>query len=87
MLVALLALAGCADCPQVEATDTSGDLARCEQLYAEYWRYRNTGGQSNQGASFQGALAADAALENCRRGNTREGIAALRRQVGSGGCR
>ncbi|TXL72918.1 hypothetical protein FHP25_23325 [Vineibacter terrae] len=91
-LLGTLAVAGCVECaaPTASASDVGQSpqdaLARCEELYAQYWRYRSTGGQSPQGSSYQGMLEADAAVENCRRGNTRDGIAALRRKVGSGGC-
>jgi hypothetical protein len=69
------------------AQTTADDLARCEQLYALYWRYRDTGGESRQGSSHQGALEAQRALEKCRHGNTKDGIRELERKVGTGGVR
>ena len=91
----LLALAGCSDCsragssmdsPPGMSQAPSVELARCEQLYAQFWRYRSTGGESPQGSSYQGIVEADAAVDSCRRGNTKEGIAVLKRKVGAGGC-
>ena len=57
------------------------ELARCEQLYASYERYSNTGGESRQGSTAFGALEARSALEDCRRGDTRQGIAVLERKL------
>lgn len=91
-LTGVLVVAGCSNCAQPQsaapaaARDPAGELARCEQLYALYNRYRNTGGETPQGSSFQGMLEAENALANCRRGNTKEGIAALERKVGRGGA-
>lgn len=91
-LVQALLVAGCVGCATppaaapVAARDAAEDMARCEQLYGLYQRYRSTGGQSPQGSSFQGQLEAEEALANCRRGNTTAGIAALQRKIGAGGA-
>jgi len=95
VFLCLLALTGCSDCagPGSSRDSSAGtshapsaELARCEQLYAQFWRYRSTGGESSQGSSYQGIVEAEAAIEDCRRGNTKQGIAVLRRKVGAGGC-
>ena len=87
-LAQALVAAGCVGCaqPSSAASDPADSLARCEQLYGLYQRYRSTGGESSQGSSFQGQLEAEEALATCRRGNTRAGIAALERKVGGGGA-
>lgn len=58
----------------------SGDLARCEELYAKYTRYSNTGGEGRSGSAFS-AVEAQNALAQCRQGNTAEGIAVLERKL------
>jgi len=58
----------------------SADLARCENLYALYARYSNTGGESRSGSALS-ALDASSALADCRRGNTQAGIAVLERML------
>lgn len=63
------------------------DLARCEQLYVQYERYSNTGGESRQGSSSFSALEVRSALEDCRRGNTKQGIAILERKLRNLGFR
>ena len=63
------------------------ERARCEQLHAQYERYSNTGGESRQGGSSFSALEARSALEDCRRGNTRQGIAVLERKLRNLGFR
>lgn len=91
-LTGVLVVAGCSNCAQPQsaapaaARDPAADLARCEQLYGLYFRYRSTGGESSQGSSFQGMLEAENAVANCRRGNTKEGIAALEAKLGRGGA-
>lgn len=62
------------------------DLARCEQLFARYERYSNTGGESRSGSALS-ALEARSALDDCRRGNTAAGIAVLERKLRSLGFR
>lgn len=56
------------------------DLARCENLYAQYARYSNTGGESRSGSALS-ALEASSALADCRRGNTQAGISVLERML------
>lgn len=58
----------------------SADLARCENLYALYARYSNTGGESRSGSALS-ALEASSALADCRRGNTQAGIPVLERML------
>lgn len=90
-LIQALVVAGCVGCPQPPSSasatprDPAAELARCENLYGQYQRYRSTGGETPQGSSFQGQLEAEEALANCRRGNTKDGIAALQSKVGAGG--
>jgi hypothetical protein len=64
----------------------AADLARCEQLFSQYERYSNTGGESRSGSSF-GSFEARKALEDCRRGNTADGIAVLERKLRALGFR
>ena len=57
------------------------ERARCEELYAKYERYSSTGGESRQGSTAFSALEARSALEDCRRGNTGQGIPILERKL------
>ncbi len=91
-LLSILVLAGCGECPGTPAASVSdngqpppSELARCEALYAQYWRYMPVNNRFVR-FSYVGILEAEAAVENCRRGNTKDGIATLRQKVGSGGC-
>ncbi len=59
----------------------SDELARCEEFYAKYERYSSTGGESRQGSTAFSALEARSALEDCRRGNTKQGITVLERKL------
>ncbi|TXL72919.1 hypothetical protein FHP25_23330 [Vineibacter terrae] len=91
-LLGILALTGCGECPGAPASAASdngqppsSELARCEALYAQYWRYMPVNNRFVR-ISYAGILEAEAAVENCRHGNTKDGIATLRQKVGSGGC-
>lgn len=50
----------------------SGDLAECQRLYSQWSRYNGT-------SAYGKMLTADAALEECRKGNVTAGIADLKR--------
>lgn len=65
---------------QAPSQAPSADLARCENLYALYARYSNTGGESRSGSALS-ALEASSALADCRRGNTQAGIPVLERML------
>jgi hypothetical protein len=62
------------------------EVARCAELYAKYERYSNTGGESRSGSATS-ALEARSALEDCRRGNTKQGLAVLERKLRALGFR
>lgn len=66
--------------PAAGQAPSSDELARCEDLYAKYVRYSNPGGEGRSGSAFS-AIEAQSAVEQCRRGNTREGIAVLERKL------
>jgi hypothetical protein len=66
--------------PAAAQAPAGDDLARCEELYAKYVRYSNPGGEGRQGSAFS-TVEAQSAVEQCRRGNTREGIAVLERKL------
>ena len=58
----------------VLAQASKGDLAECQRLHGLWSRYNGT--------SAYGKMAgADAALEECRKGNTEAGIADLKRTL------
>lgn len=86
MRKAIVALCAAMAAMPAMAQTPGDDLARCERLYATYERYSNTGGESRSGSSFASAEAR-AALDDCRRGNTRAGIAVLERRLRSLGFR
>ncbi len=54
------------------AQSSKDDLARCQTLYGQWSRYNGT-------SAYGKMLTADAALEECRKGNTTAGIADLKR--------
>jgi len=58
------------------------DLARCEHLYAQYTRYSNTGADIRSNPAHN-VFEANAAIEDCRKGNTQAGIAVLERKLRS----
>jgi hypothetical protein len=88
--IPLAVLALCAALPAVAQTPVppapADDLARCERLFALYERYSNTGGESRSGSAFDG-IEARQAVEGCRRGRIREGIAVLERKLRAQGFR
>jgi hypothetical protein len=64
----------------------ANELARCEELYAKYERYSNTGGESRSGSAIS-SLEARSALQDCRSGNTKQGLAVLERKLRALGFR
>jgi hypothetical protein len=54
------------------AQSSKTDLAECQRLYGQWARYNGT-------SAYGKMLTADAALEECRKGNTQAGIADLKR--------
>jgi hypothetical protein len=50
------------------------DLAECNRLYGQWSRYNGT-------SAYGKMLTADAAIEECRKGNTQAGIADLKRAL------
>lgn len=55
----------------------AGDLPRCESLFALYQRHTDWGGEGRT----QAGLEARTAVDQCRRGNTTEGITVLERKL------
>jgi len=63
-----------AQAPSVQTAKPKGDLAECQRLHGLWSRYNGT--------SAYGKMAgADAALEECRKGNVEAGIADLKRSL------
>ncbi len=56
----------------VFAQSSKADLAECQRLYGQWARYNGT-------SAYGKMLTADAAIEECRKGNTTAGIADLKR--------
>jgi len=65
------------------AQTPTSDLERCESLYATYERHLGKKSEGQQGPS----LEIKAAIEQCRRGNTADGIRTIERTLRANGFR
>jgi hypothetical protein len=78
----IVALAAASILPgEVRPQTPTTDLERCEALHALYERYLGKKGEGQTGPS----LDAKGAIEQCRRGNTAEGIRTLERTLRANG--
>ena len=70
MLAGAAVVLGFASPGFAQTPNPSNDAARCQTLYGQWTKY-------NGGSAYSKQLDADAAAEQCRRGNTTAGIAEL----------
>lgn len=67
-----LGLTGAAFAQAPAAPAQKADMAECQRLYGQWSRYNGT-------SAYGRMITADAAFEECRKGNVQAGVADLRR--------
>ena len=74
-------VAACIGVATAMAQTQASDLERCEALHALYERHLGKRGEGQQSTN----LEAKGAIDQCRRGNTAEGIRALEKTLRANG--